>query len=37
VRNHAAELFVDSEPGRGTAITVRFDAHGLVEPAPAEP
>jgi len=36
VRNHGAELFVDSEPGRGTAITVRFDAPGLVEPAPAD-
>jgi len=35
VQNHAAELFVDSEPGRGTAISVCFDALGLVEPAPA--
>jgi signal transduction histidine kinase len=36
VRNHGAELFVDSEPDRGTAITVRFDAPGLVEPVPAD-
>jgi signal transduction histidine kinase len=36
-QNHGAELFVDSEPGRGTAISVRFDALGHVEPEPADP
>jgi signal transduction histidine kinase len=36
VQNHGAELFVDSKPDRGTSVSVRFDARGLSEPAPAD-
>jgi signal transduction histidine kinase len=37
VRNHGAELVVDSEPGRGTVVSVSFDALELIEAAPAAP